>query len=56
MKSPDNMAVFACSSCHAFIDGAYRWDVPASDYLRALAETQMVWIELGLITIKGMKK
>lgn len=56
MKSPDNMAAFCCSSCHSFIDGAYRWDVPASDYLRALAETQMVWIELGLITIKGMKK
>lgn len=53
MKSPDNMAVLACMSCHQIIDGPDRWDVPARDYLRALAETQMHWIESGLMTIKG---
>lgn len=51
MKSPDNMAIFACAECHAHIDGANRWDVSAKDYLRALAETQAIWIEQGLILI-----
>lgn len=53
MKSPDNMAVFACHNCHAIIDGPRRWEVPASDYLRALAETQLEWVRQGLLTIKG---
>lgn len=51
MKSPDNMAVFACSDCHTYIDGPHRWSVHTKDYLRALAETQLSWIELGLIKI-----
>lgn len=55
MKSPDNMAVFACHNCHQVIDGTQRWQVSARDYLRALCETQLQWIELGLITIKGHK-
>lgn len=55
MKSPDQMAVHACSSCHTYIDGATRWEVSALDYLRALAETQMRAIEAGLMTIKGMR-
>jgi hypothetical protein len=54
MKSPDQMAVFACQSCHLVIDGANRWEVPAFDYLRALAETQMYWLEHGLMTVKGV--
>jgi len=53
MKSPDQMAVFACHSCHAQLDGASRWDIPAQDYLRALAETQAVWLREGLMKIKG---
>ena len=53
MKSPDQMAVFACHSCHQVIDGSGRWSVPAADYLRALAETQLIWIRMGLLTIKG---
>lgn len=52
MKSPDNMAIFACSDCHAYIDGANRWSVSAKDYLRALAETQRYWIEQGLLILK----
>lgn len=53
MKSPDHMAVFACHSCHQTLDGSRRWDIHASDYLRALAETQAHWIASGLMTIKG---
>lgn len=53
MKSPDQMAVFACHSCHAQLDGASRWDIPAQDYLRALAETQAAWLREGLMKIKG---
>jgi len=52
MKSPDNMAVFACSTCHTALDGAGRWDIHARDYLRALAETQLYWLENGLMVIK----
>jgi hypothetical protein len=55
LKSPDNMAIYACHSCHTTIDGAKRWEVEAQDYLRALAETQLAFIRKGLMTIKGMK-
>lgn len=55
MKSPDMMAVFACSDCHRFLDGSRRSELTATDLLRALAETQLYWIQAGLITIKGMK-
>lgn len=55
MKSPDMMGVYACYHCHAIIDGPKRWEVPARDYLRALAETQMMFIEKGLMHIEGMK-
>lgn len=55
MKSPDQMAVHACSNCHAFIDGPRRWEVSAFDYLRSLAETQLRVIEAGLMSIKGMR-
>lgn len=54
MKSPDQMAVFACQHCHSILDGAHRNEIPSSDLLRALAETQMYWIEQGLMTIKGV--
>ena len=55
LKSPDNMAVYACHHCHTVIDGSRRWEVEAADYLRALAETQLAFIRKGLMTIKGMK-
>lgn len=54
MKSPDQMAVFACHSCHMQLDGAGRWDIHAKDYLRALAETQGIWIRDGLMKIEGV--
>ncbi len=55
LKSPDNMAIYACRHCHAVIDGPRRWEVEAIDYLRALCETQLAFIRKGLMTIKGMK-
>lgn len=56
MKSPDNMAVFACSGCHDAIDGRRRdIEVEGADLLRALQETQETWIREGLMTIKGMR-
>jgi hypothetical protein len=55
MKGPDIIAVFACAHCHSFIDGPRRHELTGMDYLRALAETQMQWVESGLITVKGMQ-
>jgi hypothetical protein len=55
MKSPDQMAVFACSHCHAFIDSQRFSELTAKHILTALAETQMYWIQKGLMAIKGAK-
>lgn len=56
MKGPDNMAVFACTPCHDAIDGrAGSVEIDYQDVIRALAETQMRWIETGLIKITGVK-
>ena len=55
MKSPDVMAVFACSDCHSEIDHGGINRLTAREILRAIAKTQMHWIESGLMTIKGMK-
>lgn len=52
MKSPDNIAAFACSNCHDAIDGRSRNDVDGLDLIRALAETQAYWIEHGLMVVK----
>lgn len=54
MKGPDMIAVFACSACHDRLDFRARGgDIDASDLLRALAETQMRWVAMGLLKIKG---
>jgi len=53
LKSPDNMAVFACSSCHDLLDGRRQGGVDPQDIIRALGETQAIWISQGLMTIKG---
>lgn len=56
MKSPDNMAIHACSDCHDAMDGrSPAGKIIDRDLLRALAETQLRWIESGLISIKGMR-
>lgn len=53
MKSPDLMAVFACSACHDRLDGRTKGEeIDWQDVLRALAETQLHWANNGLITIK----
>lgn len=52
IKSPDNIAVFACSSCHDAIDGRVRVEIDWKDMLRALAETQLILIEKGIMVIK----
>ncbi len=46
-----------CSACHDRLD-ARTSSAPAvtgADMLRALAETQLKWLDMGLMTIKGMK-
>lgn len=48
-KCGDNMAVFACSNCHAEIDSNGRSKY-ASDKLRALEETQQSLISAGLLS------
>lgn len=54
MKGPDLLAVFACSACHDRLDWRTKGgDIDGLDMLRALAETQMRWVEMGLIAIKG---
>lgn len=53
MKSPDLFAVFGCDHCHAVIDGRARGEFDQSDLLRALAETQMRWVDMGLLVVKG---
>jgi len=55
MKSPDLMAVFACAHCHTFIDSHRFSELSAKHILQALAETQMYWIDKGLLTVKGIK-
>lgn len=52
MKGPDNIAAFLCANCHSFYDSFQRSQIPASDLLRALAETQAIWIASGLMVIK----
>lgn len=55
MKSPDFMAIFSCANCHRQLDEGNRNDIPASDLLRALRETQEQWVADGLMAIKGAK-
>lgn len=55
MKGPDMIAVDACSACHDALDSRSRVEVDAWDVVRALAETQMRRIEMGLLIVKGAK-
>lgn len=47
-KSPDLFGVYACMSCHVMLDSKR---IDPADQLRALQETQMKLVELGIITI-----
>jgi hypothetical protein len=51
IKASDNMAVFACSSCHAEIDGSAK-DAWALEKLQALEKTQQHWIDNELMVVK----
>jgi len=53
MKGPDHVACFACDSCHSVIDGRKKGEYTGADLLRALAETQLIWIRDGLLVVKG---
>ena len=55
MKGPDMIAVFACSACHDRLDArtSAAPAVTGADMLRALAETQLIWLRDGLLTVKG---
>lgn len=57
IKCGDNMAIYACSDCHDAIDGKASYDSMLNpnlheDLLRALEETQSIWIAEGLMVIK----
>ena len=57
-KASDVHAVFACSGCHAVLDGHIKADdVPLEELwecvIRGIAETQQTWWEQGLLTVKG---
>lgn len=55
MKVPDFLAVYGCHHCHDIIDRRKKGDWSPEDIIRALAETQMKFLEKGLISIKGVK-
>jgi hypothetical protein len=52
MKSPDSIAVYACSSCHDVIDGRTKGEIDWKDILRALAETHAILIAKGVMILK----
>ncbi|MCY1305708.1 putative nuclease YbcO [compost metagenome] len=53
MKSPDLFACFGCDHCHGIIDGRIPGEFTHADLLRAMAETQLIWIRDGLLVVKG---
>lgn len=54
MKGPDQIACFACDHCHSVLDGRRKGEITEGDMLRALAETQLIWLRDGLLTVKGV--
>jgi len=55
MKSPDLIAVYACSGCHDALDSRTGIEAEGWEVVRALAETQMRLLEKGIISVKGVK-
>lgn len=51
MKGPDTVAAFGCSSCHDVIDGRTPGEFEARDLLRAVAETHIRLIRMGLLKV-----
>lgn len=58
-KSDDISGGFGCSGCHDVIDRRVPYDFAAGDrewfMRRAQNRTMRRWIELGLVTVKGLK-
>jgi hypothetical protein len=58
-KSDDISVCYSCSSCHDAIDRRFKSAELESDrewYLRrAMVRTWRRWIEIGLVTVKGLK-
>lgn len=52
-KTHDISAVIACSECHDIIDGRQVGYIEDHEIRRAIIETQVVMVGLGLIIIKG---
>lgn len=60
MKNNDMFSCFACSSCHAWLDGGYvKENTPTwmrdLAHLEAIIRTQAIWLKEGLIEVKGDK-
>ncbi|WP_416398100.1 nuclease domain-containing protein [Allohahella sp. A8] len=60
-KSDDIAACFACADCHDVIDGRRHW--PGTERneeswykARAMVRTWRRWIDMGLVTVKGVKR
>lgn len=58
LKTSDHEAAYACSACHAWLDGGfattgYNRDIRDLWHLQAVIRTQRILIEQGLIEIKG---
>ena len=59
-KKPDDIsACFACSNCHDEIERKEGYSISAEDrefyFRRAMIRTWRKWIDMGLVSIKGMK-
>lgn len=50
-KCPDIFSMYACYHCHAVIDGREKGEWEYRDIVRAMAETQMIFINLGLVKV-----
>lgn len=54
-KGPDVVAAIGCSACHQVLDQE-PWKVDGNDIVRALAETWMYWLRMGLIKVAGVSQ
>lgn len=53
IKSLDIHAAFACSNCHAWLDGGYAKDTAREfrdlHHYQGIVRTQRMWVQMGLI-------
>lgn len=54
-KGPDVVAAIGCSACHRVLDQE-PWKVDGNDIVRALAETWIYWLRMGLIKVAGVNQ